>query len=314
MTRCKRYLVLSALFIMLLVIGSAWLIATHLKTPQYVHRSPEQGLHPRDAPPFNIPHWQGFTGDPKESLGLDYQTVEFAALDGSTLRGWLVPAARAARLAVVAVHGGEGDRRSFLRHVPLLHAAGYPVLLFDYREHGISDGDVRGIAFGWRAHEDVSSAVAFMKQQRGFETVAAMGTSMGAVASILAAAEDTTIDAVIAENPFTSAVDVLGNSAGFDRLPRWYHQLVAFFVRVHFGRLGEPDAIDVVDKIAPRPLLLMHGTGDTAVHYSQSQRLYARAGDPKSIWILDGARHTQLFDVDPMTFKARVLDFLAAVD
>jgi fermentation-respiration switch protein FrsA (DUF1100 family) len=115
---------------------------------------------------------------------------------------------------------------------------------------------------------------------------------------------------VIAETPFASAADVLGDAEFFDRLPGWYRQLVAFFVRVHFDVLDEPDAIDVVDKISPRPLLLMHGTHDRAVAVWQSQALFDRAGQPKDIWILDGAEHTALFNLAPEEYERRVIGFL----
>lgn len=295
----------------ILVVASAWLIGSNLRNPGYVHRTPEQGLHPRTEPPFELSSWQGMTGDPKQELGLDYEEVEFSAVDGSTLRAWFIPVADQSKFAVVAVHGGESDRRSFMRHTPMLHRAGYPVLLFDYREHGISDGAERGIAFGWRAHYDVSAAVAYMKVEKQFEKVALIGTSMGAVASILAGARDDSIDVVIAENPYTSAADVLGNSEGFGDLPAWYHELVTFFTRVHFDMLDEADALDVVGQLSPKPLFLLHGTEDRAVHYSQSQRLFDAAGDPKELWILEGAGHTTLFNKAPEEYERRVLGFLA---
>jgi len=61
-------------------------------------------------------------------------------------------------LCIVAVHGGARDRRQHLRHVPELqkmgadndndngsHCGGPAVLLFDKQEHGLSDGNHRGI-------------------------------------------------------------------------------------------------------------------------------------------------------------------------
>lgn len=312
MTRSRVGLAFATLLavLALCVVGSAWFFGSNMISPGYAHRTPEQGLHPRDTPPFAMPLWGDLLGNPEQSLGLAFESVEFAAVDGSTLRGWLVPAGTRSEVAVVAVHGGQTDRRSFLRHVPMFHRAGYPVLLFDYREHGISDGAARGIAFGWRANHDVSSAVAFMKDERSFARVGVIGTSMGAVASILAAARDPAIDVVIAENPYSSATDVLGDADLFDRLPRWYRQLVAFFARLEFDVLDEPDAIDVVDRISPRPLLLMHGTEDRAVAVWQSEALFQKAGDPKELWILEGAEHTGLVNRAPEEYERRVVGFL----
>ena len=133
---------------------------------------------------------------------------------------------------------------------------------------------------------------------------------MGAVSTILAGARDPAIDGVIAENPFASAADVLGDAEFFGVLPAWYRELVAFFVRIHFDVLDEPDAIDVVGRIAPRPLLLMHGTADQAVSVWQSEALFDQANEPKELWILEGAEHTALFNLAPAEYERRVVGFL----
>jgi pimeloyl-ACP methyl ester carboxylesterase len=44
------------------------------------------------------------------------------------------------------------------------------------------------------------------------------------------------------------------------------------------------NAMDLVDRIAPRPLLLMHGLADDVVKPIHSQLLYAKARDPKKLW------------------------------
>jgi len=49
--------------------------------------------------------------------------------------------------------------------------------------------------------------------------------------------------------------------------------------------------IRYVAEIAPRPLLLMHGSQDTTVEVSHAYKLYERAGEPKQIIIVDGAEH-----------------------
>lgn len=290
--------------------GSATWFALHLKKPGYVNRTPQEGLHPRTEAPYAQKYWMGLYGDPASEFGFPFSEVEFKAIDGSTLRGWLVPSPGNSESAVVTVHGGEGDRRTFMRQLPMLHEAGYPVLLFDYREHGISDGASRGIAFGWRENHDVSSAVSFLKNSMSYERVAAFGTSMGASSAIIAAGRDPSIDVVIAENPFASANDVLGEARFFGSLPRFYREIVLEIMKVRFGLWGEPDSIDVVASIAPRPLLLMHGTADRSVGVWQTQLLFDRAKDPKELWILEGAEHTALFNKDPLEYRRRVIGFL----
>ena len=298
------------------VCAVAWLGASRaLYPPWYEHRTPEQGLIDRSGDSFAAQAWQGAVSDPLADFGLAYESVEFPAVDGSTLRGWYVPGAPRTRAAVVAVHGGGSDRREFMRQTPLFYNAGYATLLFDCREQGVSDGAARGISLGFREHEDVSSAVAYLLDARGFDRVAVIGTSQGGASVILAGAADPRIDAVIAENPFTSVQALVRDIRPPDTqarpIPKPFLRLVSEMAVLRMGGLGQPAPIDVVADIAPRPLLIMHGTDDGAIPYRQSEELYARAGEPKELWIVEGGEHAMLYNSHPDEWRTRVLGFLA---
>jgi alpha/beta superfamily hydrolase len=47
----------------------------------------------------------------------------------------------------------------------------------------------------------------------------------------------------------------------------------------------------VVGELAPKPLLLIHGTGDTVLSDECSRMLYQRAGEPKMLKLFEGADH-----------------------
>jgi alpha-beta hydrolase superfamily lysophospholipase len=290
------------------VATAAWAfhVSTELTRPSwYIHRTPDQGLAPSESK------------DPKTDLGLDYREVEVKASDGSVLRGWWVPAERESRLAVLAVHGAGGDRRSLLRHVPIFFRLDYNTLLIDCREHGISDGARRGMSLGVREHEDVSAGVAFLKTELGMDGVAVIGSSQGAASVILAAARDPLIDLVIAINPFSTVGRMMyDNRTGGDpgppltSVPPFAAKALGWF---HWWRLGGwsvPQPLDVIDAITPRPLFLIHGTADTVVPHSHSEELFARALEPKELWIAADAPHSGLFDTHPVEFTERVSAFL----
>ena len=60
---------------------------------------------------------------------------------------------------------------------------------------------------------------------------------------------------------------------------------------------------DVVARIAPRPLLLIHGLENRLHSPEESHDLFARAGEPKRLELLDGSGHTEwAFDEHP-TFQ-----------
>src|SRR5215471_19023372 len=111
------------------------------------------------------PRWMAdsrtIKSNPREAFGLAFDDVEFKAEDGATLRGWWIPGST--EVGVVTVHGAGANRGEFLDEAKWLHDAGYAVLLFDCRAHGLSDEAGRGISMGVREHRDVESAAAFMR-------------------------------------------------------------------------------------------------------------------------------------------------------
>jgi fermentation-respiration switch protein FrsA (DUF1100 family) len=77
-------------------------------------------------------------------------------------------------------------------------------------------------------------------------------------------------------------------------------------------------AEDVVDRVAPRPLLLVHGGANKLHLPEESERLYERAGEPKELLILEGKQHLDwtMRDGDSSTFDAvidKVADFFGGL-
>jgi len=294
-------------FTLVAPVAGAWYISGLVPYPSWLeHRSPEQGLRPL-GPGAGSER----SGDPRSAFGYAFEEIEIAAADGSTLRGWFVPGKPGAGAGIVAVHGAGGDRRGFLRHLPIFHGAGYPVLLFDCRDHGISDATGLGLSFGVREHEDISSAVAWMKRQKGAERIAIIGTSQGGGSVLIAAALDPSIDAVISENPFTNLSDLLRDTDGdAGSPPDLLSPLIAWFTMWRADGLGVPSPIEATPAIAPRPLLLMHGTADRLIPYAHSEQLLEVAGEPAELWLAEDARHGRLIDRYPQEYHARLRAFL----
>lgn len=285
-------------------LGLAWYASEQiLRSPWYEHRTPEQGLRPGDSI------------DPQHDHDLSYEDVSFAAIDGSTLRGWFVAAREPPRGAVVTVHGGGGDRRSYMGLLPALHGARYSVLMFDCREQGISDGSGRGMSLGMRESADVVSAVGWLAE-RGFETIAALGSSQGATSVILAAAVDSRIDAVVAQGTGTTLYAMSRANGQLAPFPDWF---VRLFVRTILWRTGPPwheivaggpNPANAIGHIAPRPILLIQGADDEMAPASQARENFALAGEPKELWIIEGAGHRGLRRAAGPAYDDRILAFL----
>jgi len=289
----------------------AWASHSALHPFWYEHRTPEQGL----ADASDRTEWWGDgIHDPRIDYRIAFENVEIDGPGGATLRGWWVPGRALARVGIVTVHGAGGDRRDFLRHLPILHGAGYPVLMFDCREQGTSDGAARGVSFGVREHEDVSAAVDYAKRVHGLERVVAIGTSQGAASTILAAARDPAIDGVVAINSFTDVPSLIEGAAVEYRmdnpLGRAFLRAVGIATAWRIGANAIPSPLEAVSRIAPRPLLLAHGTADALISPEHTRALHA-AAPGSELWILEGATHSALVDRDPTEWSRRVMGFVA---
>jgi pimeloyl-ACP methyl ester carboxylesterase len=281
---------LAALAVMLLAPLAAawWITGLMMRPPWYAHPGPQGVLA------------AGGLRDPQRDFGLAFEEVAFPTARGATLRGWWIPA-RDADVAVVLAGGGWSDRRSLLPLAPALHAAGLPVLAFDYREHGRSDGSGRGSSYGLRESRDVRAAVDWLSA-RGVERIGVVGYSVGGAAAILAAADDPRVDAVVASTPGTTLDALFEGYRTRAGVPAWFGRLLA---RVLLLRAGAPagDVLSLavgplsqVDRIAPRPLLVLVGADDPVNPIAEARRLFARAGEPKELVVVAGAAHLEVLD------------------
>jgi fermentation-respiration switch protein FrsA (DUF1100 family) len=59
------------------------------------------------------------------------------------------------------------------------------------------------------------------------------------------------------------------------------------------------------------PLLIASGSADRHTTLAETQRLFAAAPEPKSLWIVDGAEHVDLHAYAPAEYERRIGGFLA---
>jgi len=236
-------------------------------------------------------------------LGVSYEEVAFPTTDGLTLRGWFVPAESPDAPAILYAPATAHDQRSGLSLVPAFHQAGYHVLLFSYRGHALSDGNKVGFTYGDAESKDVDAAVHFLYETKGIRQVGAIGHSVGAVSAILSAARNPRIGAVVAVAPFNCLTEVWHTNR-----PAWVPLFVLDWTlglvekRKGFNA-DDVCPLEIVHRIAPRPLLVIHGKDDRRITEIQIRRLFATAKEPKALWLVDGASHSGI--------RTPVLDELA---
>src|ERR1043166_5837206 len=120
-------------------------------------------------------------GLPPDELHVD--AITFSSESGSTIHGWLSPAA-GHPASVLLLPGVRSNRRSMLGRALMLHSAGYSTLLIDFQATGESPGE--SITFGWRERLDVVAAVEFLKRRQPEQPIGIIGISLGGAATLLA--------------------------------------------------------------------------------------------------------------------------------
>jgi fermentation-respiration switch protein FrsA (DUF1100 family) len=231
------------------------------------------------------------------------------------ISGWFfASAATQPGPAIVLCHGIWTGRRECLPMALRFHAAGYNVLCFDFRAHGLSDG--RFTSVGHHETNDVVGAVSYLKQRPEVDPkrIGVIGFSMGAAATIQAAARCTDIAAIVADSAYASFVDAAKYS--FRVVTRVPHfpmaplamQWAKWLVHIDANQLRP---VDVIGRIGPRPIMLTHGGLDEIVPVRHAYTLFKAAEEPKELWVVPGAHHVGARDVDPESYFARVERFLS---
>jgi len=245
---------------------------------------------------------------------LPVESVSIASGSGATLRGWFIPGQPGVG-AVVLLHGVHANRLAMLRRARLFHAEGFAVLLFDFQAHGESTGT--RITFGHREGQDAAAAIAYVRARLPNERVGAIGSSLGGAAALLAPAP-LDVDALVLESVYSDIdaaienriIAVLGPVGAVVAPPT-----TALFKLLLLPFLGvSASDLRPIDRIAQvrAPILVAGGMLDDRTFISETRAMFARANEPKRLWVVAGARHFDLEGFAPDEYRSHVLAFMLA--
>lgn len=242
---------------------------------------------------------------------MPYDNVYFTTEDKVNIKGWFIPYDGAEK-TIILMHGWGMNRSDILKNTYFLHDLGFNLLYFDFRALGESGGKVSSI--GYLETRDVRAAIKYLKETRpeSCKKIGLYGLSMGAMVAICEGASNPQISCVAAEASYYSFRRVVSRWA-------WVHHKVPSFpiipIVLHYIRRDlhvNPERYSPkynIGKIAPRPVFIIHGRYDSIVPAAQAKLLFKRAGDPKEIWLVPGAKHNKCAEVGGFEYKQRLSDF-----
>ena len=172
---------------------------------------------------------------------------------------------------------------------------GYAVFIFNFRGCGDSGGNFD--LLGWT--RDLQAVVDYLYNLDNVDKARLylVGFSGGAATSVYVGSKDERVSGVAAcacpahfglleERDKPEATIEHYRGIGLIRDDNFPPSVVGWF-----DNLRQVTAFDYVAGIAPRSLLLVHGACDETVPVSHAYDLFARAGEPKELVVLEGAGH-----------------------
>ena len=229
-----------------------------------------------------------------------YEYVDLYTEDGIRLSAWYTPPRKG---ALILLAHGYGDNRPEWIHA-WLAKKGYGVLSWDARAHGESGGDISTI--GYLEVLDVKAALKFALAQPGVEHVGAWGGSMGGATLIRAAANLPQIEALFIDSAFASLDDE------FDFLVPYpfINPLAKFIAEIETGiQLDEINPLNDIAQISPRPVYIVHSTGDTVAPPDAGEKLFNAANEPRFLWVEQDAAHLSIHSLNERRYKIRLIGF-----
>ncbi|MDY7030336.1 MAG: alpha/beta hydrolase [Thermodesulfobacteriota bacterium] len=181
---------------------------------------------------------------------------------------------------------------------------GFAVLIFNFRGAGESEGNFD--ILGWT--RDLNAMLDFFSNFPGVDKsrISLMGFSGGAAVCVYVTAHESKISSLVTcacpsefsliaqperVNLFIEQARTVGIIRDTDYPPSLEEWLNGF---------EEVSPIRWIDRISPRPMLIIHGTNDDTIDVSHAWRLYEKANEPKEISIIEGAEHKIRTDKRPI--------------
>lgn len=209
------------------------------------------------------------------------------------MTAWYFPPSVKEKPVLLYFHGNAGHYGHRLPKVQDYLAAGYGVLLAEYRGYGGNPGTL-----GERElYRDGRAYMKWLEREKEIapEQVILYGESIGSGVAVQMATEYS-VRGLVLEAPFSSLLDVASKTY--------------FFVPVRFLLKDTYNNIQKIGRIKA-PLLIMHGRKDNVVPFWQGRRLFEAAGEPKKFIEIPDGGHNDLYN---RGISRYVLEFLGGLD
>ena len=234
-----------------------------------------------------------------DAYGILYEDVYIKTDDNITLHGWKLLAGDTGAGNIVAgdntngsilfFHGNGENISTHFANVAWLTRYGFDVYLFDYRGYGKSGGWPQLDAVIADLEPMYAYAIGQLPEQ---EKLTVIGHSLGGSLAIYSVAHSGyrhRIKSLITVEAFSDYHEVAQDMLSTSWLTWLFQWPLSFTIDNTYSPL------EVVAKVSPVPLLIMHSEQDKLIPLYHAQALYAAAYEPKKLQLVD-SDHNHVFN------------------
>ncbi len=224
-------------------------------------------------------------------LPLSAKEITIPTADGLKIQGILFSNENKTGKLIIYFHGNAGNLYHRIDESVMLLKTGCDILLVGYRGYGKSDGSPseNGV------YIDGESALNYATGTLGYKLnmISLYGRSLGSTIAVHTA-QNRDLSSVILITPISSGDDMSEFFAG---------KILSSFSGNTFNSIEKINNIRV-------PILIVHGTSDEIVPYTQGQKIYDRFNGIKKMVTVPGGRHNDLEYTHPDLYWNSIFDFM----
>ncbi len=212
----------------------------------------------------------------------------------------------------VHFHGLNGNYLHGARYFQTAEDLGFQLVAVDLSNHGISDHDGLGAAYGCKEKDDVVAVIRDLLITEPGRNLLISGSSMGAMAVSLAEEEliagdgQHRIVALALENPIPSVEAIVSQSEGVPRFPAPLIKLGLTFAEMKTGFDFEECAPIKKYPVFSRPTLVQHSEQDEFAPVALGKASYQALPStlPKLLRIYPRGRHSAIWNSQKEEFES----------
>ncbi len=273
----------------------------------------------QERPLFVLPRGEPWVGP---------EQVRFPTSDGLTLFGCYLRTATPRRGVILFGLEFGSACWSCWPYVQHLVEHGFDVFAYEPRNQGSSDVLPGYDPLHWVTDyevRDAEAALAYLKGRSDADPrgVGLFGISKGGGAGLVAAARDAYVRCCATDGAYATFSTMVPYMRHWFRiynrqhvlqglLPSWFYGIFARIAMYRVGRSRQCHFANLepaVRRLAPRPLLMIHGEADNYIKPAMALAVFEHARGPKELWFVEGAKHNQALQLVGDEYRRRVLHF-----